>query len=245
MRTFATHVKRHAVGYLALSVALGGTAYAAPLAARGPSEIRACYTRHGGALRVLRKGQHCKKRETAIAWNRQGVAGSEGTPGAPGTAGTAATTDGAPAVPSLRTLGAGAVQAAAGNDPRLSDARPPTGPAGGVLTGTYPSPAALAVGSVGSSQIATDAVGGAEIRSTVLSYDPSSVPAQGCVEDFVTVSGVIPNTPVLLIAMTSLPSGVFVANAHGSTNNSVRVRLCNVTAAASDPPSNTFSATVL
>jgi hypothetical protein len=94
-------------------------------------------------------------------------------------------------------------------------------------------------------QLATDAVGAAEISSTVLSYDPSSVPAQGCVDDFVPVSGVLPNTPVLLIAMTNLPSGVFVANAHGSTNNSVRVRLCNITAAASDPPSNTFSATVL
>jgi hypothetical protein len=34
--------------------------------------------------------------------------------------------DGLAATPSLRTLGAGATQAAAGNDPRLSDARPPT-----------------------------------------------------------------------------------------------------------------------
>jgi hypothetical protein len=239
MRTLITHVKRHAVGYLAVSLALGGTAYAAPLVATSSSKIRGCYARQGGALRVLHKGQHCRKREIAIAWNRQGVPGHDGTPA------SAATGDGAATVPSLRTLGAGALQAAAGNDPRLSDARVPTGPAGGVLTGTYPSPSALAPGSVGASQIAPDAVGAGQIRSKVLFYDPSSVPAQGCVDDFVPVSGVIANTPVIFIAMENLPSGVFVANAHGSTPGSVRVRLCNVTAAAVDPPSIAFSATAL
>lgn len=41
----------------------------------------------------------------------------------------------------LRTLGTGAQQACAGNDSRLSDARPPNGTAGGALNGTYPNPA--------------------------------------------------------------------------------------------------------
>lgn len=40
----------------------------------------------------------------------------------------------------LRTLGTGAQQAAAGNDPRLSDARTPTGSASGDMSGSYPSP---------------------------------------------------------------------------------------------------------
>lgn len=48
--------------------------------------------------------------------------------------------DGAAGTGTRRTLGTGALQAAAGNDSRLSDARTPTGAAGGVLGGTYPNP---------------------------------------------------------------------------------------------------------
>ena len=44
------------------------------------------------------------------------------------------------ATPTLRALGTGALQAAAGNDARLSDARVPTGTAAGDLIGTYPAP---------------------------------------------------------------------------------------------------------
>ncbi len=59
----------------------------------------------------------------------------------------AANKDGAAGTASMRTLGTGATQAAAGNDSRLSDSRAPSGAATGDLTGTYPAPtiAALAV----------------------------------------------------------------------------------------------------
>jgi hypothetical protein len=48
--------------------------------------------------------------------------------------------DGGAGAATLRSLGTGPAQAAAGDDPRLSDARTPTGAAGGELSGTYPSP---------------------------------------------------------------------------------------------------------
>jgi len=69
----------------------------------------------------------------------------------------AANKDGSSGTPSMRTLGAGPNQAAAGDDPRLSDARVPTGPAGGDLTGSYPDPL-VANGAITERKLANGAV---------------------------------------------------------------------------------------
>jgi hypothetical protein len=72
---------------MALFISLGGGAYAATNSAIGAdTTIRACLTT-SGSVRVLTGKHSCKRRETAIAWNRRGPAGMPGATGERGPAG--------------------------------------------------------------------------------------------------------------------------------------------------------------
>jgi hypothetical protein len=67
-----------------LVLAIGGLAVAA--VSSSPSQIKACASKKTGALRVITKGK-CAKREKAVAWQKQGVAGPAGAGGPAGPAG--------------------------------------------------------------------------------------------------------------------------------------------------------------
>jgi len=77
---------RLAILSTAVLVGAAGAAYAIPGGNSG-GVIHACYLNHVGTLRVIDAGQHCKRSEAAISWNKTGAHGSQGEPGPQGPAG--------------------------------------------------------------------------------------------------------------------------------------------------------------
>jgi len=73
------------VAYIALFVALGGSAYA--VTGTSSPVIQACYARKTGALRLLRSGR-CAHDERLLSWNQEGLPGATGPQGPPGTVDT-------------------------------------------------------------------------------------------------------------------------------------------------------------
>jgi hypothetical protein len=91
------------ISLAALVLASSGFAIAASTSATSPT-IKACYKKKKGTLRILRSGK-CKKSETAISWNKQGIQGVAGTPGAQGGTGATGTAGSARAYAHVNSSG--------------------------------------------------------------------------------------------------------------------------------------------
>jgi hypothetical protein len=87
MRLFRRHLSyANVASTLALVFAMGGGAYAA-LSPVHDGVIHTCLRKSNGALRVVRAGARCGRRERALAFNQRGPVGPRGATGAPGVTG--------------------------------------------------------------------------------------------------------------------------------------------------------------
>lgn len=87
MRPIRRHLSyANVASTLALVFAMGGGAYAA-LSPVHNGVIHTCFRKSNGALRVVRAGARCGRRERALAFNQRGPVGPRGATGAQGPAG--------------------------------------------------------------------------------------------------------------------------------------------------------------
>ncbi len=83
-------LRQHAVGLVALFVALGGTSYAVAgkrVFVGSGGEVRACVRSATGSVRLVVKTAKCRRGEQSVTWNQRGVGGAAGGVGAAGAKG--------------------------------------------------------------------------------------------------------------------------------------------------------------
>ena len=114
--------------------------------------------------------------------------------------------------------------------------------AGGGLAGTYPNPT-VAAGAVGPTQITDGSLTSNDvgIASGTSTLDFPSLAAGTC--DYFIVSpgvGDISNDPVLVSSNWTVSTPLVATGWHSNITTAFRLRLCNVSAGAIDPPSDTY-----
>ena len=94
-------MKHHPLAAVGLGLLVLVTVGAIASAATGDGQIHACKIKRHGFLRMLDVGASCKRTETAVSWNIQGVAGPAGPAGATGPQGPKGDPGGAASVAAL------------------------------------------------------------------------------------------------------------------------------------------------
>ena len=79
------------MAFLALVFAMGGFAVAANKSAKS-TQIKACYAKKTGDLRVIKGKKRCRRSERALKWNKKGPRGARGAAGPVGAQGPAGPT---------------------------------------------------------------------------------------------------------------------------------------------------------